>query len=80
VTDLQQFYDKCQGFDWFYEMSDDGRVWRNGVAAHAALKAEADSSPEKLAIYGAWKAHIYSGVPWGTAKIARPERPHDDNR
>jgi len=74
-TNLQDFYDRCENFDWFYEMSDDGRVYRDGVAAHAKLKAEAVSDAEKMVIYVAWKDHYFSGLQFGTVKKERPVRP-----
>ena len=35
---VSQFYDQLKSFDWFYEMSDDHRVWTRGNARHEKLK------------------------------------------
>jgi hypothetical protein len=71
----QGFYDRCESFDWYYEYSDDHRVWQRGCAAHDALRAEAISDPEKDVIYQAWHKHMFSGVEFGTDKAPRPARP-----
>ena len=73
--DAKEFWDACDKFDWFYEMSDDGRVWRNGETARAKLLTFAPPGSTNLAIWNGFVKHHYSGEPWGTAKEPKPERP-----
>lgn len=72
---LQEFYDKCAAFDWYYEYSDDHRVWQRGCTAHDALRAEAASDPAKSEIYQAWHKHMFTGEPWKSERAPRPEKP-----
>ena len=73
---LAQFWDKCEAFDWFYEMSDDGSVYRAGRRAQGEIEALAKASgPEYEAMWAAFGAHHYSGHAWGTEKQPKPERP-----
>ena len=72
---LQEFYDAVERHDWFYEMSDDHRVWVNGEAARARLENEASTDFRKREILDAFTKHHYSGEPWSTTKAPKPERP-----
>lgn len=36
---LEMFNDMCKNHDWYYNYSDDHRVWKAGVAAESKLKA-----------------------------------------
>jgi hypothetical protein len=35
---IEMFEDMCKNMDWYYEYSDDHRVWKDGAAAYDALK------------------------------------------
>jgi hypothetical protein len=72
---LTEFYDACARFDWFYEMSDDHRVWSAGPAARHKLLEEAKTEPAKMQVFDAWQRHVFSGEPFGTQKVTKPERP-----
>lgn len=71
----RQFWDACNHFDWFYEMSDDASVWRKGEAAQALLLTHAPAGSENRRIWDGFTAHHYSGEPWKTDKKPKPERP-----
>jgi len=73
--ELQNFYDKCQSFDWYFDWSDDGSVWDRGQKNYSLLKIEAASSPEKKSIFDLWHLHMFSGPSFGTEKAPRPARP-----
>lgn len=67
-SDLLLFYEKLQGHDWTYMMSDDPAVNRRGEAADRALRREASGSEDKAKLYDdfhKWK--------WG--KGPEPEKP-----
>lgn len=70
-----EFYDAAQSFDWFYEMSDDHRVWASGKASKAALLKDAPPGSENRQIWDSWEKHHYSGEPWNTPQAPKPERP-----
>ena len=74
-SSTQEFYDRCATFDWYYDYSDDHRVWQRGCAVHDALRAEAASDPAKALIYHAWREYMFSGEEWGTEKAPQPARP-----
>jgi hypothetical protein len=76
---LAEFYDRCAAFDWFYDYSDDHRVWQRGCAAHDVLRAESARDPAKREIYQAWRRHMFGGPEWGTQKAPCPERPTAEN-
>jgi hypothetical protein len=73
----QEFYDACERHDWFYQMSDDGRVFRAGRATSEQLQAEAsvDSTGRKLAIFESWSDYHFSGPAYGSEKAPKPVRP-----
>lgn len=75
ATALQDFYDRLERADWYYDFSDDDRVWRAGTAAFQRLRAEAHSDPAKLALYGAFHDHMFSGPSWKTPRAPKPKRP-----
>lgn len=75
MTTLQEFYDKLERADWFYEMSDDHSVWHRGSAEFGGLEAISKESPEHKALYDGFHKHYYSGKPWNTEKVSKPERP-----
>lgn len=71
----QQFYDLCAKHDWYYQMSDDARVYKNGERERHQLVSNAMNNPPFKAIYEAWCNHMYSGADWGTEKKPKPVRP-----
>lgn len=71
----QKFWDACNQFDWYYEMSDDARVWREGEAAKAKLLTYAPAGSRNREIWDAFVLHYYSGSAWGSEKQPKPERP-----
>jgi 6-phosphogluconate dehydrogenase len=73
---LQQFWDRCNQFDWYYQMSDDHSVWQRGCAAESEiLDLIKDGGPAFADMWNAFKAHYYSGAPWNTKQSPKPERP-----
>lgn len=72
---LQDFYDRLDKADWYYQMSDDGSVWRSGERAFGELQDIAKESPEHQALYDSFSKHYYTGPSWGTEQAPKPERP-----
>jgi hypothetical protein len=72
----EQFFNACKNFDWYYDFSDDSRVWRNGTAAKEKLLNEAKSDPIKMKIFTDWNKHMFSGESWSTPRTIKPELEH----
>jgi hypothetical protein len=78
---LAEFWDCLDRFDWFYEMSDDHRVWQNGeravqrILTFLAYHRETTGNPQYEQLYNGFTGHYYSGKPWNTPKQPKPERP-----
>jgi hypothetical protein len=72
---LQEFHDACASHDWYYEMSDDHRVWQRGQGERMALLHGSGESTQHDEIYKRWRLHAFSGPNWGTEKAPKPERP-----
>lgn len=72
---LSEFFNLLENHDWFFEMSDDGRVYRRGESQRARIEQVAAESPAHKALFEAFRAHMFSGPAWGTAKQPKPERP-----
>jgi hypothetical protein len=53
-----EYFDRLSRHDWFYEYSDDGRVYRKGRDAEASLKADARDNPWRMQALVLWQEHI----------------------
>lgn len=74
MSDTLVKYDAAlAGFDWFYDYSDDHRVWERGSAAHSKILAEAKASPQHRSLYDLWFRHHFTGKPWGTEEFTKAE-------
>ena len=70
LQERQEFFKECQYHDWYYEYSDDGRVYDRGRSAYAKLSGKANSHPKFLEIYKAWEKYV-----WGGPTFARESKP-----
>ncbi len=68
---LNEFDTMLKNFDWYYQMSDDNRVWRAGETARARIGEVTKTSAEHKELYEVWAKHYYSGAPWGTENFTR---------
>jgi hypothetical protein len=75
-----EFWDACEKHDWFYDYSDDARVWRAGDAERKRLQLIAKDSAELQAIYEGFVGYHFSGVAFGTEKRPKPIRPVTSTR
>jgi len=69
--ELKEFDTMLKNFDWYYNMSDDHRVWRAGEAANARIREVAKTSDVHKELYEFWSKHYFSGEPWGTENFTR---------
>ena len=72
---LSQYWDMLSQFDWFYAWSDSMRVYRAGEVAEEALKALTGLGAEYADLYARFRAHKYSGAPFGKPEAPKPPRP-----
>ena len=64
------FIDSLKNHDWFFDYSDDGRVWRAGLAAQKHLEKLATSDPVYADLHVAHsRYHFDNGGDWKKAKI-----------
>ncbi len=55
LNDLEQFEKACQNFDWFYDFSDDHRVWRAGNQRSKVLDRAKNISAEHERIFNKYQ-------------------------
>ena len=70
---MEEFFNKCATFDWFYSFSDDGRVYRSGHQQEQQLVKEAKTDPIKLKIWNDWGKHMFGGEGWSTPATPKPK-------
>lgn len=70
MTALDEFYTKLGYHDWYYQYSDDHRVWRNGQANYDTLKMIAKESPEHQKLFEDFANYIFRDGD----KPAKPEQ------
>lgn len=77
---LQEYWDLLNSHDWYYNYSDDQRVWSLGNKNDRKLRGIADSSPEHKRLYMGFVNYHFSGKDWNTEKEPKPERPNDSSQ
>lgn len=75
LDDLRAYYDRLCKHDWYYDYSDDGKVWQRGLDSRNRLEVEARTDPKKAELYNGFKNHYFSGRAFGTERQPHPERP-----
>jgi hypothetical protein len=69
---IQEYFEACQQFDWFYDYSDDHRVYTRESANEKKLTDEAELDPIKKNIFNDWSKYMFSGESWRTVKAPKP--------
>lgn len=75
MTTLNEYYDELEQHDWFFEYSDDNRVWRAGVNNRNKLIEMSKESEEHKTLYDGFYRFHFSGPSFGTIKNIKPKRP-----
>ena len=55
---IEQFYNECLQHDWFYDYSDDHRVWTAGSDNQRRLYSLAEESETKMQIMSAFRSYV----------------------
>lgn len=61
--DPRKFWTMCRIHDWFYMMSDDPVVYRDGFDSEKELSRIAAKSPKLTEVYEAWREHMLGTGP-----------------
>lgn len=76
---LLQYWELLNRHDWYYEMSDDIRVDRNGGTSYRNIVVISQQSPEHTKMFAAFESHYFSGKPWNNQQSSKPEKPLTDS-
>lgn len=63
MIDARKFWTMCRIHDWFYSMSDDDEVYRNGVENETKLLRISQTDPKLSEIYEAWREYQFNSGP-----------------
>lgn len=70
MTTISEYFEAVKNFDWFYQMSDDHRVYTKGKNAWSLLTHQSHNSPVHLRILKDW-----SDYKNGTVDASQAEPP-----
>jgi hypothetical protein len=72
---VEEYYNDCKHLDWFYQYSDDNRVYQSGLFAHRKLENFAQDSQDPVfeKIYKAFRDYNFSGPNYGTERLPVPK-------
>lgn len=65
---LQEYHDKLEGFDWFYDQIDHHATWKSHFDYHSRLIAWSRISEDHGKLFEAHQDHVKNGGP-------RPSKP-----
>ena len=71
MISLYSYYKMLEAHDWYYDFSDDPRVFRAGQGALGKLQTIAKQSQEHLALFNAYKTYVNKKGP-------RPDEPKEE--
>jgi len=74
---LAELYRELERHDWFFEMSDDPRVYSSGRENQNRLRTAAQFIEGGRDLMSAYSKHVFSGPAFGTAKAPKPPRPDE---
>lgn len=60
LEQFDNYLNKLAVFDWYYDYSDDNRVWQSGRANRQALLDEASKHPILAQAFTAWGQYVYN--------------------
>ena len=69
---IVEYFNKCRNFDWFYDYSDDYRVYSSGRSAMDELIKEYENNPALKPIFDAWHIYNFSGEHFDIAQQPLP--------
>jgi hypothetical protein len=70
---LQDFDKLLRSHDWYYQYSDDHRVYLAGERQHDAIRRASKESPDHLKLFDSWTEYFFSGENWNTPKFTKDQ-------
>lgn len=74
---LSAFYRLLEKHDWYFEFSDDHRVWTDGQSELESIERYAKTSDKHMKLYEDYKRHMFTGKLWGNEQAPKPMCPVD---
>lgn len=71
--DTEEYFYLLDKHDWYYDFSDDSRVWKMGKADEKLLKRLYVDNTNFEKMYNDFHSHYFSGQAFGTKKVAKPK-------
>jgi hypothetical protein len=75
LEERQEFFKQCKAHDWYYQYSDDGRVYDRGREASHRLQSKASTHPSLKEIYKSWSDYMFTGKTFGNEQAPKPIMP-----
>ena len=72
---LREYWDMLNRHDWYYQFSDDHRMWSDGNKNDSQIKLLSDISDGHKKLYEGFCKHYFSGEAFGKSESPKPERP-----
>lgn len=72
---LSDYWDMLDKHDWYYEFSDDNRVWQAGRQSETSILELSKTSQEYSNLANAFYGHMFSGKAYGNEQQPKPARP-----
>ena len=70
---IVEYYEMLKNHDWYYDMSDDHDVWKNGRDCYLYLAEIANEKKlDYKRMFDQFQSAMFSGEPWGTEKVEIP--------
>lgn len=69
---VEEYFNLCETFDWFYANADDNRVYTEGQRGYNELRGLAKSNEDFARIFIEWNSYVHSGPLFGTPKLEKP--------
>ena len=69
---VEQYFALCEGFDWYYDFTEDFGIWQKGKETNANLMRYANQNDTFMRIYTQWKLYKFSGANFGTKQCPKP--------
>jgi hypothetical protein len=72
---LSDYWDMLNKHDWWYEFSDDRRVYNAAACQDKYLRAVAKQSQEHQSLFEGFHRHHFTGKPWDNEQSPKPAKP-----
>lgn len=72
---LREFYSMLENHDWYFDWSDDMRVYRAGKESLNKLISLSQVSPKHRELFQDFESYMFTGEPWGDERSDRPKIP-----